>query len=242
MAEIATELRELAEAERVHAVRGERIVELSNSREQAKLANDQAVRALEQAKEALAKLESEDRVRERQLQASALETRLAGLRTENLQQQTSVESIRRVEAADAKVRKLEAELPGLVKLAKDAQRKRESLSREREELEQQERELRGMLAVLRRKEAQDNIQQAEKGLAQVARWRLDAADKMSAAAVLEAAQPRFPLPSRDQLDKFRGLESDMRVAGSKAGCRVIVDTAREAAGANFGAERWCGCD
>ncbi len=157
---------------------------------------------MEQAKEALAKLESEDRVRERQLQRSALATRLAGLRTENLRQQTSVESIRRVEAADAKVRKLDAELRGLVKSAKEAQKKRQSLSKEREELEQQERELRGMRALLRHKTAQDNILQAEKGLAQVARWRSDAIERMGAAAVLEAAQPRFPLPSREQLDKF----------------------------------------
>jgi len=215
VAAIATELRELAETERVHADHGQRIVALSKLREQAKLTQDQAAHTLEQAKEVLAKLENEDRARERQLQLSALETRLAGLHTENLQQQTSVESIRRVEAADAKVRKLEAELRGLVNLAKDAQKKRESLSKEREELERQERELRGMRAVLRRKSAQDNIQQAEKGLAQVARWRSDAADRMGAAAVLEAAQPRFPLPSREQLDKFRRLDSDMRVAAAK---------------------------
>ena len=37
----------------------------------------------------------------------------------------------------------------------------------------------------------------------------------SAAAVLEAAQPRFSLPSRQQLDKFRRLDSDMRVAAAK---------------------------
>ena len=177
VAAIATKLRELAEAERVHAEHGQRIVASSRLRDQAKLTQDQAASALEQAKEALAKLENKDRARERQLHLSALETRLAGLRTEDLQQQTSVESIRRVEAADAKVRKLEVELRGLVKLAKDAQKKRESLSKERQELEQQEREFRGMRAVLRRKAAQDNIQQAEKGLAQVARWRSDAADK-----------------------------------------------------------------
>ena len=215
VAAIATELRELSEAERLHAEQAQRIVALSKLREQAKLTQDQAARTLEQAKEALARLEHEDRARERQLQLSALETRLAGLRTENLQQQTSVESIRRVEAADAKVRKLETELRGLVKSAKDAQKKRESLSKERQELEQQERELRGMRAVLRGKAAQDNIQQAEKGLAQVARWRSDAADKLDAAAVLEAAQPRFPLPSREQLDKFHRLDSDMRVAAAK---------------------------
>ena len=120
-----------------------------------------------------------------------------------------------MEAADAKVRKLETELRGLVKSAKDAQKKRESLSKERQELEQQERELRGIRAVLRGKAAQGNIQQAEKGLAQVARWHSDAADKLDAAAVLEAAQPRFPLPSREQLDKFHRLDSDMRVAAAK---------------------------
>lgn len=215
VAAIATELRELAEAEQVHAEHGQRIDALSKLREQAKRRQDQAASALEQAKEALAKLENADRARERQLQLSTLETRLAGLHTETLQQQTSVESIRRVESADGKVRKLEAELRGLVKSAKDAQKKRESLSNERQELEHQERELRGIRAVFRRRAAQDKIQQAEKGLAQVARWRWDAAGKLSAAAVLEAAQPRFALPSHEELDKFRRLDSDMRVAAAK---------------------------
>ena len=222
VAAIGKELSELAEAERAHAEQGQRIVALSKLREQTKLTQDQAAHRLEQAKEALAKLENEDRARERQFQLSALETRLAGLRTDNLQQQTSVESIRRVEAIDAKVHKLDAELRGLVKLAKDAQKKRESLSKEREELEQKERELRGIRAVFRRTAAQDNIQQAERGLAQVARWRSAAADKMGAAAILEAAQPRFPLPSREQFDKFGLLHSDMRVAAAKLDVGLFV--------------------
>ena len=215
VAAIARELRELAEAERVHAEHGLRIEGLSKVREKAKVARDVAARTMDQAKDALARLESEDRARERQLQQSTLETRLAGLRTENLRQQTSVESIRRVEAADAKVRKLDAELRALVKSAKDAQKKRESSRKEREELEQQERELRGIRSLLRRQTAQAKIQQAEKGLAQVGVWRSDAAGKLAAAVALEAAQLRVPLPSQAQLNEFRRLDSDMRVAAAK---------------------------
>ena len=215
LAAIAKELRELADAERVHTEHGQRIDALSKLREKAKVTRDEAARKMDQAKDALAKLESEDRVRERQLQLSALETRLAGLRTENLRQQGSVESIRRVEAADGKVRKLEAELRALVKLAKEAKKKRESSRKEREEVEEQERELRGIHSALRRQTALDKIQQAEKGLAQVSVWCSDAAGKLSAAAALEAAQPRFPLPSQAQLNQFRRLDSDMRVAAAK---------------------------
>jgi DNA repair exonuclease SbcCD ATPase subunit len=215
VAAIANELRELAEAERVQVEHGQRIDGLSKLRENAKVAQNQAARKTEQAKEEFARLESEDRVRERQLQQSTLETRLAGLRTEELLQQTSVESIRRVEAADAKVRKLEGELRALVQAAKDAQKKRESSRKEREDLEQQERELCGIRWVLRRQTAQAKIQQAEEGLAQVRRWRSDAAEKLGAAAVLEAAQPRFPLPSHEQLNRFRRLDSDRRVAAAR---------------------------
>ncbi len=121
-----------------------------------------------------------------------------------------------------KVRRLEGELRALVKSAKDAQKKRESSRKEREELEQQERELRGIRLVLRRQSALDNIQQAEKGLAQVIGWRKDAAGKLDAARVLEAAQPRFPLPSPEQLELFHRLDSDRRVAAAKLNVGLSV--------------------
>ncbi len=80
VAAIANEQRELAEAERVHAEQGQRIDALSKLRDKAKVARDEAARKTEQAKEELARLESEDQARERQLKQSTLETRLAGLR------------------------------------------------------------------------------------------------------------------------------------------------------------------
>jgi hypothetical protein len=225
---IAKEVRELAEAERIHEERRLQIAALSQSREKAKAACSDAAHKMEQAKTDLDRLKSEDRVRERQLQQSGLETRLAGLKNKKLIEQSAVEGIQRVKAADEKVRKLEEELRALAKSAKDAQKKQDASRKEREELEQQERQLRGIRALLRRQTAQGKLEQAESGLAQVSRWRSEAAARLSAAADLEAAQPRFPLPSRQQLDGFRRLESDIRVAAAKVdvGLSVTVRAAR----------------
>lgn len=212
---ITNELQELFKAERAHADGILHIAALTKTREEAQVAYNDASGGAQKANEELARLQSEDRIRERQLEQSRLDARRADLRSEQLRHQASLGSIRAIEAAAAKVTALDTELRSLMASAGDLQKKREAAESARGELEEQDRELRAVRSLFRWQTARDDHQQAEKGLAQLNDWRNEASDKRAAAAALESAQPRFALPSRDQLDELRRLEGDMRVAAAK---------------------------
>jgi hypothetical protein len=212
---ITNELQELSEAERLHADGIQQIGALAKTRDEAQVAWNMAAEQAQKANGELVRLKSEDRVRERQLEQSKLEARLAVLRSEQLQHQGAIENIRAVEAAAARVTTLDNELGILVDSAAELQKKREAAENARVEVEEQERELRAVRSLFRWQAARDDYQQAEKGLAQLNDWRKQATDKRAEGAALESAQPRFALPSRDRLDELRRLEGDMRIAAAK---------------------------
>jgi len=212
---ITNELHELSQAERLHADGIQQLVALTKTRDEAQVAWNMTAEHAQKANGELVRLQSEDRVRERQLEQSKLEARLAALRSEQLRHEGAIENIRAIETAVAKVATLDNELGMLANSAAELQKKREAAENARLEVEEQERELRAVRSLFRWQAARDGYQQAEKGLGQLNDWRKQASDKRAAGAALEAAQPSFALPSRDRLDELRRLESDFRIATAK---------------------------
>jgi chromosome segregation ATPase len=212
---ITNELHQLFEAERARADGIRQIATLTKRRDEAQLAWNMAAEQARKSNEKLARLQSEDRIRERQLEQSKLEARLAVWRSEQLRHEAAIGNIRAIEAAAAKVTTLDKELGTLADSASDLQKKREAAENARVEVEEQERELRAVRSLFRWQAARDDYQEAEKGLAQLNDWRKEARDKRATRDALESAQPRFALPSRDQLDELRRLEGDMRTAAAR---------------------------
>jgi len=212
---ITKQLQELSDAERAHTDGIPHVARLTTTREEARVAWNTAAEQAQRAKDELARLQSEDRIRERQLEQSTLEARRADLRSEQLRHQASLGSIRAIEAAVAKVATLGSELSRLADSAAALQKKREAAEHARGELEEQERELRAVRSLFRWQVARDSQEEAGKGLAQVNDWRKDASGKRAAGAALESTQPRFALPSPQELDELRRLDADMRVAAAR---------------------------
>ncbi|MGO4881729.1 MAG: AAA family ATPase [Bryobacteraceae bacterium] len=212
---VTNELHELSEAERLHADGIQQLVALTKTRDEAQVAWNMAAEQAQKTNGELVRLQSEDRVRERQLEQSKLEVRLAVLRSEQLRHQGAIENTRAIEAAVAKVATLDNELGALANSVADLQKKREAAEGRRLEVEEQERDLRAVRSLFRWQAARNGYQQAEKGLAQLNDWRKQARDKRAAGAALESAQPSFALPLRGRLDELRRLEGDMRIAAAK---------------------------
>jgi DNA repair exonuclease SbcCD ATPase subunit len=222
IAEIARQLQDLSEAERAQADCVSHIADLTKARDNAGDVRDAAAAQLEREREALNRLQSKDRARERQLQQSKLESRRNELRSEQLRQDAALAAIRAVEAAHARVAALEAELQDLCGTTAELQKLRDSTEQERAKLTGQETELRAVRTLFRWHSAKDLAQQAEKGLAQVNEWRTAAAAKRAEAVAVESAQPRFALPSRAKVDELLRLAGDLRVAAAKLDVGLVV--------------------
>jgi DNA repair exonuclease SbcCD ATPase subunit len=219
---VVNELLGLAEAERKHSDGIRQVANLTNRVEEARVRWTASAERAQKAKDELARLQSEDRIRERQLEQSVLETRRADLRSEQLRQEALLGGIRAIEAAAAKVAALEAESIALGDFAVETRKARAATESARIEVEEQEREVRAVRSFFRWQTATDHLQQAEKGLAQLDDWRKEAGGKRVAAAALESAQPRFTLPASTQLDDLRRLQADMRVAAARAEVGLTV--------------------
>jgi uncharacterized protein YhaN len=216
---IRTELEELQQLERAHAEGARRIGNLTKARTEAQAVRDQAAEVAQQAGDELARQRSEDRVRERQLAQKELEARSAELQSEQLRLDATLAKVHAVEAAASKMETLRGELIAIQASAADLRKRSEAVAGERAEVEKQQNELRAIRSFLQWQAAQEQLRQAERGVAQLNDWRKQAVDKRAAAAALEAAQPHFPLPEREAL---RRLESDMRVAAAKLAVGLSV--------------------
>ena len=127
----------------LHADGIQQIVALTKMRDEAQACWNMAAEQARKANGKLARLQSEDRVRERQLEQSKLEARLAVLRSEQLRhaggyRRTFAQSKRRPPRSAT----LDKELGALANSGEDLQKKREAAENRRVEVEEQERDLR----------------------------------------------------------------------------------------------------
>ncbi len=219
---IRTEIEELRQLERAHAEGARGIGNLTTACAEAQAARDQAAQNAQKAGDELARLRSEDRVRERQFAQKALEARRAELQSEQLRLEARLAKVHAVEAAARKVDTLRDDLRAIESSAADLRKKSEFAAGERVEVEKQQSELRAIRSFLEWQSAQEQLRQAERGVAQLNDWRAQALDKRTAAAALEAAQPVLPLPERSRLEALRRLEGDLRVAAAKLAVGLSV--------------------
>jgi len=215
LAEIEQQLQEVESLKKALLEEDRQIERLSKLRDQAKEAVTTVSQQELKAKEELARLESGDHARARQLQQKTLETQRAELRELQTRRQATIDSIGRVEAADNKVHSIDEDLQELEGKATALQKQREEELAECQKLEEQERELKAIRAWFGWQTANESFHEAEKMFAQIGAWNSEAAEWRTKAATLESTQPKFPLPSRDDIENFRHLESDLRVARAK---------------------------
>ncbi len=221
---ITTELQQLHEAEDAHHSEFPRLEELAKNCEETQTARDKASKHAEKAKEDLTRVQSADRARERQLEQTMLEAQRDRLRAEQAKLETRAASARAIESAEARVSTLESELQGMEKSAAATRGKAEATIGERADLEREDRSLRAVRAFFQWQTAREAVEEAEKGAAQSADLSKQAREKRTAAAALETAQSGITLPSQEQIDELRRLESDIRVAaaGVNVGLSVTV--------------------
>lgn len=126
---ITGELAQLAGSEKLHADAVRRVASLVKKEESAKEALTEAHARVQAANDELASLQNEDRVRERLLKQSTLETQRADLRTEHAQNLAALERISGIEAAARKVHAIEGELAALAKSVADLKKKSDAAAK-----------------------------------------------------------------------------------------------------------------
>jgi DNA repair exonuclease SbcCD ATPase subunit len=213
--EITDALATVSEAEkRQHELAG-RVAEMGKQEQKAGEAKREAEALVDEASEALARLRSEDRIRERQLKQAELEKRLAELRTDQERNAGALERINAIEAAWEKLESAEKQALALAASVEELGRRDEEAADGLRASEEQQRELRAIEQIFVLKEAAGNLEQAEKALAQVTSWRDEAARKRVEAEELRSKQPGFALPDIAQVEETRRLENERRIAAAK---------------------------
>lgn len=192
-----------------------RVVEQLEQEQKAGAAKRASEALVEQASEALARLRSDDRIRERQLKQVEFEKRLTELRAEQERNAGALERIRAVEVGQEKLASAEKEAQALAALVEELGRKNEEAAQDLRASEEQQRELRAIEQMFALREAAANLEQAEKSLAQVTSWREEVARKRAEAEDLRGKQPGFILPDIAKVEEISRLEGERRIAAAK---------------------------
>ena len=229
LADILKQLAELAAAEKRRNDLARSVAMLQDLEAASKRVVSEASARVTSAADAVAQIQSEDRVRERLLKQSTLEKRQADLGAERERNQGALDRIANIESAAAKVRSIESEAVSLSKSVTDLKNKHETAVKAVRDSEEQQRELGAIGQLFRLKTAKAELDQAERSLAQINDWREEARQKRTAAAALESSQPLFPLPDTARINELRRLEGDRRVAAAKldVGLAVTVRPKRD---------------
>ena len=219
--EIDRELQQLAGAEELHRQLIAAVEAGAKKTQSTQAALDEAAKQVAAAKDEVARLESADKARDRQLRQAALEKQQADLRTEQVRNQAAIEQLRAVESADAQSRQL-------AQAVKDLEQRHQKALEAVRQTEEQERALTGIGQMLRCQAARRALEEAESGLAQTNAWRAEANQRRVDAAALEAA-PAVPLPSPAEIEELKRLETDLRVAQARVsvGLQLTIQPKRK---------------
>lgn len=221
---IEAELRQLREAESAQESERQRIASLTKECEEAQTKREEASALADKTKEELARLQSADRVRERQLEQNTLQARRAQCEAEQSKLEVALAEIRAIGAAEEKAQGAGRELQSIEKSAAKLRERSEEAAASRAALQKEEQDLRAVRTLFQWQSARDAFEEAENGVAQLNEWGKQAGEKRAAAASKEAAQLGVALPSREQVEALRRLENDIRVAaaGVNVGLSVTV--------------------
>jgi DNA repair exonuclease SbcCD ATPase subunit len=213
--EIMDALAVVSEAEKRQRELANRVAEMGQQEQKAGEVKRAAKALVDEASEALARLRSDDRIRERQLKLAEFEKRLADLRTDQERNAGGLQHISAIEAGWERLASAEKEWQALEASVEELARRDEEETDGLRATEKQQGELRGIEQMFGLKEAAANLEQAEKSLAQVASWRDEGARKRNEAEELRGKQPGFTLPDIAKVEEIRRLENERRIAAAK---------------------------
>src|SRR5262249_37020280 len=147
------------------------------------------------ARDEVTRLQSEDVARERLLERTSLEKRLAELGAEQTTTAATLERIEAARAASARMQALEKESKQLAKSAKEAGERQKEAAKAVRSADEEEAGVKSVAQVIRWRAAREALAKAESGLSQVNAWRDEAGRKRAAAAAVEAELGGLRLPS-----------------------------------------------
>lgn len=222
LADITKTLEELAGAEKNHSDCVQQVANLVRQEDSAKTVLTEANEGARAASEEVARLQSEDRARERLLKQNSLEKRRAELRTEQVQIKASLDRIYAVETATENVRARASEVRELTEQIGDIGKRHDAALETVRQAEEQGLRLRALGHFLRCRVARESIKQAESGLTQINAWRSEADQQRAAAEDLESVQPKVPFPSPIQLADMKHLHQELEIARARLNVGLSV--------------------
>ena len=206
------------------------LAEVENCAKRERAANqelEQATQRVQAAKDELARLQSEDRARERMLQQESTHKHCAELRTRQVQTEAALALVDRARRAAVRAAELEAETAKLEAAANAAQAQQERALKVLDDAKRDERTMQQAGDWLRCAGARQALAEAETGFAQIETWRVAAKGKRTAAAALEAAEQGLDITPA-QLQALQRLDRELEVA--RASLRVGLEVSVRAQG------------
>jgi AAA domain len=215
LSEIADTLQGLRDAEQVHQELEQRITELRHEELSAQASLTAVAQTAQDAKEEVTRLKSDASAKDRLIKRTELEGRHAELRVEQGETEGTLTRIRSVETTTNRVRTVESESRGLTEaIAEIAQRHDESTTAILD-ADAREGTLCSIANLFRRRAAQQGIDEAEKGLAQIASWRAEVDQKRATIAALEDGLAQIILPTSAELEDFKQLDHQLQLARAR---------------------------
>jgi DNA repair exonuclease SbcCD ATPase subunit len=213
--EIIKTLQKLENAEKDHNGRVQRAAELRKQEESRQAICAAAAQEARAVKEEVARLQSEDRARERSLRKSNLEKRRAELLSEQLQNDVLIDRIRSVEAATKRVDTEEGQNRQLTETIAELKRRHEESIRAVQATDEREGSLRSVACLIRMRAARQGIEEADKGMTQVSVWREEIKRLRSAADAVERGLAGIDLPLPAQLEEIKELDRQLETARAR---------------------------
>lgn len=215
LSEIADTLQGLRDAEKVHQELEQRVIELRQKEQSAQVALTVVTQAAQCANEEVARLQSDDSAKERLLKRTELEGRHAKLRVEQGETEGTLARIRSVETATNRLRTAESESRSLTEDIAEIARRHEESTNAITDADAREGTLCSIANLFRKRAAEQGIDEAENGLAQIASWSAEVDQKRAAIAALEEGLAQISLPTSAELEDFKQLDHQLQLARAR---------------------------
>jgi DNA repair exonuclease SbcCD ATPase subunit len=222
LAVIRAEQADLSKAEEKRLSLVAQVEAAGKSAETARAAFTKAAQQAQAAKEEATRQQSEGAAHERQLKRAAMEKRQAEAQAEQLRTAATLERIRAVQAAAARVQTLEKESRETGDSLKTIEQKHGEVTESLGAVAERDAGLRAVANLIRCRIAREALQKVTAGLAQVTAWREEAAKIRATAAALEGSLAAVPLPSPALLEDFRDLDQKRQIADARVAVGLQV--------------------
>jgi hypothetical protein len=215
LSSITRTLQELRDAEESYSALLGQVNALRDREQSARAAAVEAANNAQFAKEELARLQSEDRERERMVQQASLEKQQAELIGAQAENKMLLGRIRSVEAASKCLLEEEDQLRSVMETITELGERHQESVHALHVADDRLETLRRIGHFLRRQAALQGIEEAENGLAQLEAWREEVEEKRAAANALEQDLTNRKLPSIAEIEGIRQLDQQLQIAQAR---------------------------